>query len=329
MSGGYTIGRLRGEFCIIWSDPTTAAGRRRYALGTADRAAAEAKAREFWRRKTLGEADTIGQIVEAYLATIQGERSEERKRNAWKAAQPFWGGLRLSHIDKQTSATYMAQRKRAANTIRNELGLIRKALSWAVEERIIDASQRPPIKLPPMPESSVEHLTKVQFRQFLSSCVAPHVKLFAQIAVLTGARASAILELQWSQVDFRRRIIDLNPRGRIQTANKRRATVPMNERLHALLLEAKAGALTDYVIEQGNQPIKSIKKGIAAAAARSRIHCTPHMFRHSAAVWMAEARTPMSEIAQFLGHKDSRITEKVYARFHPDYLQEAAKALEW
>ena len=329
MSGGYRIGRLRGEFCIIWSDPAAPSGRHRYALGTSDRAAAEAKAREFWRRRTLGEADTIGQIVDAYLDTIKGERSEQRKRNAWKAAQPFWAGLRLSHIDKQTSASYTSQRGRAANTVRNELGLIRKALSWAVEERIIAASQRPPIKLPQMPESSVEHLTKAQFRLFLDACIAPHVRLFAQIAVLTGARASAILELQWGQIDFRRRIIDLNPRGRIQAANKRRATVPMNERLHALLQEAKAGALTDYVIEQGDQPIKSIKKGIAAAAARSRIHCTPHMFRHSAAVWMAEARTPMSEIAQFLGHKDSRITEKVYARFHPDYLQKAAKALEW
>jgi len=271
----------------------------------------------------------VGQIVEGYLATIEGQKGHERKVNAWKAARPFWNELRPHHVDKQTSADYIAWRNRSANTIRNELGLIRKAFSWAVEERVIEASARPPIKLPPMPESTVDHLTKAQFRQFLDKCIAPHVKLFAQIAVLTGARASAILELQWSQVDFRRRIIDLNPRGRIQSANKRRATVPMNERLHALLLEAKAGALTDYVIEHGGERVKSIKKGIAAAAARSKIHCTPHMFRHSAAVWMAEARTPMSEIAQFLGHKDSRITEKVYARFHPDYLQQAARALEW
>ena len=59
------------------------------------------------------------------------------------------------------------------------------------------------------------------------------------------------------------------------------------------------------------------------------IHCTPHMLRHSAAVWMAEARTPMEEIAAYLGHKNPLITARVYARFHPDYLRRGAKALTW
>jgi integrase len=49
--------------------------------------------------------------------------------------------------------------------------------------------------------------------------------------------------------------------------------------------------------------------------------------RHTAAVWMAEAGVPMPVIAQYLGHTDSRITERVYARFSPDYLRGAADAL--
>jgi integrase len=43
---------------------------------------------------------------------------------------------------------------------------------------------------------------------------------------------------------------------------------------------------------------------------------------------MAEAGIGMAEIAQFLGHSDSRTTERVYARFSPDYLRKAAEALE-
>jgi integrase len=46
------------------------------------------------------------------------------------------------------------------------------------------------------------------------------------------------------------------------------------------------------------------------------------------AVWMAEAGTPMSEIAQYLGHRTTAITERVYARYSPEYLKGAAKALE-
>jgi integrase len=43
---------------------------------------------------------------------------------------------------------------------------------------------------------------------------------------------------------------------------------------------------------------------------------------------MAEDGVPMGEIASFLGHSDSRITERVYARFSPQHLRRAAKSLE-
>jgi integrase len=34
----------------------------------------------------------------------------------------------------------------------------------------------------------------------------------------------------------------------------------------------------------------------------------------------------MPEIAHYLGHSNSRTTERVYARYSPDYLQGAARA---
>lgn len=64
-----------------------------------------------------------------------------------------------------------------------------------------------------------------------------------------------------------------------------------------------------------------------AAAERNNLKAHPHMFRHSAAVWMAEDRVPMSEIASFLAHRDINVTVSVYARHHPDYLREAARSL--
>jgi hypothetical protein len=43
---------------------------------------------------------------------------------------------------------------------------------------------------------------------------------------------------------------------------------------------------------------------------------------------MAEAGTPMAEIAQFLGHSSEAVTFSVYARFSPTYLKRAAAVLE-
>jgi integrase len=94
------------------------------------------------------------------------------------------------------------------------------------------------------------------------------------------------------------------------------------------LTEAKEGATSPYVIEWGGERVMSVKKGVGAAARRAGVKSSPHVLRHTAAVWMAEEGVPMQQIAQYLGHNDSRTTERVYARFSPDYLREAAKALD-
>jgi integrase len=138
----------------------------------------------------------------------------------------------------------------------------------------------------------------------------------------------AILELRWDQVDFKHRSINFNRTDR-EISNKRRAEVPINARAFEALEEAVRGALTDHVIEWDRQPVKSVKKAIRMAAKRSGVPCSPHVFRHTAGVWMAQADVPMQKIAQFLGHTSTRTTERIYARYSPSFMQDAAAALEF
>lgn len=334
MESEYTIGRLTRtradgsrywSFCLMWRN---ADGRRqRYSLGTTDRVTAEAKARFEWAaRAQPAELATVGDLVSAYLDSLGGERQEKRKREAWKAAGPYWAKLEPATIDKGVSLAYPDWRRRSVNTVRAELALVRTALNWAVEEKHLNKA--PPIKLPPMPETSVDHLTKKQFRKFLDGCGTPHVRLFSMLAVTTGGRKTALLQAKWDQVDFQRGFIDLNPKGRVQN-RKHRATVPLNDMILPVLRAAKQIALTDHIIEHRGKPLADIKKGFGAASNRSGVHTHPHMLRHSAAVWMAEDRVPMPEIASFLGHRDISVTVRVYARYHPDYLRSAARSLRW
>lgn len=352
MSDPYSIGRLTRKrtdgssywsYCIIWHG---ADGKRnRVSLGTTDAAASRSLAREFWNSRSVAASDTIGGLLDAYLDTlpkpypgwrrngvndpvIQSRiKGAQRKREGWKQAAPFWANIKVGQVDAETSAEYMAWRGKAANTMRHELGPIHSALSWAVAKGLIPKA--PPVKLPAIPESSVGHLTKAQFKQWLEGAATPHVKLFAVLSICTGCRSTAALQLPWSSVDFKRDLIDLRPAGIADGELKGRATVPINDRLRPMLVEAKAGAMSDYVIEYKGGPIASILMGVRAASVRTGIHCHPHMFRHSAAVWMAEDRVPMEEIASYLGHKDVNITIRVYARYHPDYLRRAARSLDW
>jgi len=269
----------------------------------------------------------VGDAVSAYLVAKKDIASIKRATVAWKAAKPFWDKMPIARVDERSTIDYREKRSHCkAITVRNELAVIRAALNWAEKTKLI--GKAPFVQMPKLPASNVGHISKAQFRQLLENALAPHIKLFLQIAVGTGARTNAILDLTWDRVDFERNVIILNPIERVQTS-KYRATVTMNGQLRAALEAAKEGALSDYVIEHGRERVASIKNGFKAAAKRAGLKVTPHMMRHSAAVWMAEANIPMTQIAQFLGHTDSRITERVYARFSPSFLADAAAALEW
>jgi integrase len=323
MPDDYSLQRFRGKLAIVWYEGDK---RHRHSLGTTDRASAEAAARSFWQRKG-GAISTVGEAVETYLSAKADIASIKRAKVAWKAAQPYWQRMPIGRVDLQTSVNYGKSRPTCnAFTVRNELAVIRAALNHAAKHKLIDKA--PFIQMPKLPAKPVRYLTKDQFRKLVESAHAPHVALFMKLAVGTGARSTALLELTWDRVDFARGVIDLNPVNRVQTS-KHRATVSMNSQVRGFLEEAKAGAMSNHVIEYGSSKLASIKKGFEAATKRAGIKATPHMLRHSAAVWMAEDGVPMAVIAQFLGHSDSRITESTYARFSPKFLSNAAEALTW
>ena len=129
-------------------------------------------------------------------------------------------------------------------------------------------------------------------------------------------------------MDFRRKLIRLRAEG--HEGRKARATVPMNRRAERYLRVLAAGAQSPYVIEWGGHRVKSVKRGFGSAAERAGLSdITPHILRHTAASWMAADGVPMFEISRYLGHSDTRVTERRYAHLSPDHLRRAAKSLAW
>jgi len=311
----------RGQWSLAYGNP-----RKRIATGTNDRGRAEAIAGEIWRRLNRPAQERVTDLWEPYKQDrIANGGSEARLKSLWKTLEPAFGYKLGKAITKQDCRDYAAKRKRegkSPSTIKTELEALRACLRWHYGK---DA----PIITAPAPSKPRERfLTKEEADKLLASIKTPHVRLFVTLALATGARMSAILDLTWDRVDFEVGTIDFRPAGRNVT-NKRRVIVPMNRRAREALEEARKGALTDHVIEYGEKPVKSIKRAIAAAARRSGVQCSPHVFRHTAGVWMAQADVPMQKIAQFLGHTSTRITETVYARYSPRFMADAASALDW
>ncbi len=320
----YRLVKHRKQWSLAYTDPGR--GRVRIALGTPDRGRAEARARDLWRAKTAPPSDRIADLWAAYVRDRQQSAVRiDRFASTWKPLEPHFGHRLGTAVSKEDCRAYYRSRKREGmsdSTVKTELEFLRACLRFKY------GSDAPKLWLPPASKPRERFLTKDEARLLMEHIEAPHVRLFVELAIATGARMGAILELAWDQVDLRRGTVDYRPSGRHQT-NKRRTVVPLNERALAALTEARPAALTDYVIEYGGEPVKSIKKAIRSAAARSGVPVSPHVFRHTAGVWMAEADTPMQKISQYLGHTSTRVTETTYARYSPSFMKDASAALNF
>lgn len=316
----------RGFVAVVYHD----GGRRqRIALKAADKFQATAEAAELVghiQQRKPRQRLTVGQIVEMYLEQSEAIWKEVDRHHS-KAILAAFGLLGASDVDsfsERRIRDFSASHKGKPGTIRKELSILRAALRWAERKGLIDKA--PHIWLPQAPPPKDRRLSREEASRLRDGVRMPHVRLFVEIALGTGARAGAILGLRWSDCDLENKRLNL---GGHERQKARAKMVPINETLHHILVASREGAMTDYVIEWAGEPVKSIKRGFREAVRRAGLgtDVTPHVLRHTAASWMAEAGIPMSEIAAVLGHRDSRTTERIYAKFSPEYLQRAVRAL--
>lgn len=320
---GYEIVKYRGKLAVAIG---RGAGRRRISTGTADPGLARVIAQEIWGKLHTPASERIADLWRLYLTDRRKDaRDVTRQENAWKRLESVFGHRLGTDIDKDDCRNYASYRQRqgaALGTIKIELEYLRACLNLRY------GRGNTHVWTPPTSAPRERYLTREEVDHLLEHVDTPHVRLFIILAITTGARMGALLELRWDQVDFRHRTINFNQLGREQT-NKRRPEVPINGRAYEALEDAARGALTDHVIEWDGKAVGSIKKAIRGAAKRSGVQCSPHVFRHTAGVWMAQADVPMQKIAQFLGHTSTRVTERTYARYSPSFMKDAAAALDW
>jgi len=332
MPNEYRIGRLNGRYVVTW---WVDGKRRRHRLDAQSRKEAEAEAIDVIRRETVKpNTVTVADLWEAYRKEKDGRRVAVAMKFDWVALAPYFGHLTKEQITVDVCRAYVASRKATLikrhgkdvpihdGTIWTELGHLRTVLRWAYGEAA------PKIERPAKPAPKDRWLTREEAERLIEAASAPHIKLAIMLMLGTAGRVGAILELTWDRVDFEAGTINL--RTTDTGPRKGRAVVPMNAGLRAALSAAKGARLTDNVIEWAGEPIARIRTGFKAAVAAAGLEgVTPHVLRHTAAVHLVAAGTPMQKVAQYLGHSSTAVTERVYGRYAPDHLREEATILDF
>ena len=334
----YSLARRGASFYVQWWEGGRA---RRVSCRTADKGQASRFLAEFIVGRDAPDvplSPTISAVLDGYLAEREAEVHSTTikydcaslKRHLGETPADLLGDVEIKRYTvarrslgaRGAAAPHRQTAKPLSNgTLIRELGTLRAALAWAVRRRWLKFA--PFVDRPTAPPSRERWLTQYEAEKLLASARQLHVRVFIALALYTAARASALLQLTWGQVDLAGGRIDLGEsRGR-----KRRARVPIADELRPFLDEAKAAATSQFVVEYGGSPVASIKTGFRAAAKRAGLSgVTPHVCRHTAASWMVQQGVKLEHVAAFLGDTQETV-ERVYGHHSPDWLKDATAAL--
>lgn len=290
-------------------------------------------------RTGTANAPRIGELIDQYEAEHVESKvvDKERMRLILRHLRVLFGDRYPADVTHNLIEAYKGQRRSgyigrpASNgTIGYELTALTSVLNHAVRHKRLRQDDVPHIAKPPKAEPRRRFLDQWEAVALLAAADAGgahgertiHTRsgLFCRIALETGARPEAILDLEWSQVDLERGFINFAKPG-AQITTKRRAVVPISEALAATLAtEWKNERRTRWVLGYPG----AIKKGFANAVRRAQLDgwVYPKILRKTWATWASMRGVSMTDIARVLGDSVA-IAEKHYAQYAPDYLRAA------
>ena len=237
-------------------------------------------------------------------------------------------------------------------TLRKRWRHIKAFLNWCVEQGHLDESALDGIRPPKEEKKTPEFLTPEQLERWLRAVDADFeikksdgtahegqitwIKDAALLAVGTGIRRSALVNLRWRDVNFDTGFLTVrnNPDTGFKTKSGHARWVPIVadakdvlQRLHVEAGATQDGEPTGYVLRNrsGGQldaqyVTKRFKYYVRRAKLPDEIHF--HSLRHTCASWLAMKGVSMKIIQSILGHSTTAVTEK-YAHLKPDAMKDA------
>jgi len=219
-------------------------------------------------------------------------------------------------------------RKAASNeTLRRELCTLKAAMRHAVKRKRMTLADVSHIEMPPRGEARDVWLDESERDQMLAFADQQNtrLKLFVYLALCTASRRHAIERLTWNVVDLQGRVIHFDKLPGPKT-RKRRVPVPINDRLYAVLAEAKLASQAPFVLGHDgkiNVTFTRMCRQLADKTGnRKFLQVSPHTLRHTWATLAARAGVNMYQIAGVLGDTVATV-ERTYLKHSPDHLRQA------
>ncbi len=250
---------------------------------------------------------------------------------------PAVGGERVDMFNKE-KIDHLITRWGANSkpkTVNTRLGTLRRMLVLAKDWKLI--TEVPKVEFVKVAEATPRWLTDAEVTELIKAA-EPRWQTMLFVGVRSGLRIGELRGLQWGDVDFARRVINVNrtdPGRRTMEAtapkSNRFRPVPMTNETHQLL---EAMRPMDAKSAHWIWPALLKRSGETRSRARSEKGCWHaveraarkagmtgvawHTLRHTYASHLVMRGVPIRNVQKWLGHASVKETEK-YAHLYPDH----------
>lgn len=282
----------------------------------------EAEQREKLRNISLSE---FMQELLAYSSGVHRLKTQTCFRTAFREFIRITGDKQLKKISIKDIESFLSQKKLEASghTARFYYVTLRSAFERARLWNYLEVNPFNKVEKPKTPELIPLFFTKRDFNLLLTTIVENELRELVIIAAYTGLRLGELLALEWSDVDFKKRLLQVRNKQTFKTKSGKNRVLPMAEVVYYTLIK-RFGSLTsehslifqnsgkrwnaDYISKQ-------FKKYVRASGLNERLHF--HSLRHTFCSWLAESGISLYAISKLAGHSSVQTTE-TYAHLQSD-----------
>ncbi len=275
----------------------------------------------------------LQETIDSYLENCKVEHTAGNYTNEKRIFKDFAAQMKINFVQQITTEDIEKWRNRrvvdvSKTTINRELKMIKTFLNRCVEKGYLLRSPAQSIKTYKEPERAIKHLSDDEIKRLLEA--APFdLKRIISIFLLTGMRYGELCHLEWSDIDFRRKQIVIQPKPDWNPKNFKKRVIPMHPTVHDILTKlTKEDSSYLFPDEDGKASEQSLRNRLYRVFANAKVKGNVKDLRSTFASNAAMSGMPIYTISKLLGHHDVKITEKHYAHLAPDYMSNAITMLQ-
>ncbi len=279
-------------------------------------------------KKSRLTAISLGQFQTEFLSYSANKHASKTQRAFLTAFREFTrivGDKPIRFVNVRDVEQFLSVKKREASdaTAKMYFVTLASAFQTAVRWKYLHSNPFRQVEKPKLSEKLPVHFSKDAFRTIQTVTDDSDLRELFQLAVSTGMRLGEILNLQWTDIDFVRKIIRVCNKEGFTTKSGKGRNIPMSDQLAETMQNRKDRASSELLFHRNGKKLmeefvsKRFKYFVRKGGLDDKLHF--HSLRHTFASWLVQDGVSIYEVQKLLGHSNIAVTQ-MYSHLQPEGL---------